>query len=347
MIDMITMKEIGRLAGVSQTAVSFILNGKAEQLSLSSETVRLVQEIALKYNYKPNLLAKGMKTGKTGMIGILLRQDGLRQVANGENFTNILMRLYANLTLQGKMVVMEGITRDDVRNGKLPNSVTSGLLDILVISDSLLLDEPESRTYLQKILTYIPHCVGSMCNFGKTENKIPVIRGNFFRAGELVAETVWKMGKRSFAILGTDNQEVNISEQQHGFCSRLREAGYTADIPIWYAHDCWQKECGAEAIASMLDRGMPLPEVIFCSIDYFVDGTVMELRRRALNEKQFTIAAIGNSRRAVNCEYQPDIYVGFDDNQYLQKLLEFINFFEKDEMITDPVYLLEPFCHTI
>ena len=34
---MITMKEIGRLAGVSQTAVSFILNGKAEKLSLSDE----------------------------------------------------------------------------------------------------------------------------------------------------------------------------------------------------------------------------------------------------------------------------------------------------------------------
>ncbi|MBR2426898.1 MAG: LacI family DNA-binding transcriptional regulator [Lentisphaeria bacterium] len=343
---MITMKEIGRLAGVSQTAVSFILNGKAEKLSLSDETIRLVQEIALKHNYRPNLLARGMKTGKTGMIGILLRKDGLRQVADGENFNNILMRLYARLILQEKLVIMEGISRDDIQKRKLPNCAANGLLDILVISDSLLLDDPESRQYLQKLLTCVPKCVGSMCRFDETHKQIPLVHGNFFRAGELIAETVWDMGKRSFAILGTDNMECNLSAQQNGFCSRISElSGAPAHIPIFHTHDCWQKECGAEAVAAMLDKGDPLPDVLLCSNDYFVDGAVAELKRSGGDEKKITIAAIGNSRRAINCENQPDVYVGFDDDEYLQKLLAFIHQYENGEKISEPVCLLEPVCY--
>lgn len=69
---MTTMYDIAREAGVSQTAVSFVLNRHPRAERLNEATREKVLVIAKKLNYRPNLTAKSLSTGKSHSVGLVI-----------------------------------------------------------------------------------------------------------------------------------------------------------------------------------------------------------------------------------------------------------------------------------
>ena len=67
----IGMKELATLAGVSQTTVSLVLNGKADGRIARTKQEK-VRELARQYRYRPNLSAKGLREQKQYTIGVAM-----------------------------------------------------------------------------------------------------------------------------------------------------------------------------------------------------------------------------------------------------------------------------------
>jgi DNA-binding LacI/PurR family transcriptional regulator len=65
-----TLKDIARLAGVSQSTASAVLNGKGIQNRISIEAQRRVREVALQHDYAPNLLVRSLQHGRTHVLSI-------------------------------------------------------------------------------------------------------------------------------------------------------------------------------------------------------------------------------------------------------------------------------------
>lgn len=65
-----TIKDIAKLAGVSITTISKVINHKDHDIG--KDTKNRVLEIIKQYNYRPNALASGLITKKTGTIGLLV-----------------------------------------------------------------------------------------------------------------------------------------------------------------------------------------------------------------------------------------------------------------------------------
>ena len=65
----ITLKEVAQLCNASVTAVSRALSGKD---GVSEETRQRIIQIANEHNYRPNLLAKNMRSLTTNLIGIVV-----------------------------------------------------------------------------------------------------------------------------------------------------------------------------------------------------------------------------------------------------------------------------------
>ena len=63
-----TIKEVARLAGVSSAAVSRYLNGGPLSKEKKDRIARAIEETG----YRPNLMAKTMRTGKVQQIGIIV-----------------------------------------------------------------------------------------------------------------------------------------------------------------------------------------------------------------------------------------------------------------------------------
>ncbi len=65
----ITLKELAKAAGVSVASASYAVNGAG---SLGDSTRAHILKIAAELEYRPNQLAKAMKTGRTGAIGLVV-----------------------------------------------------------------------------------------------------------------------------------------------------------------------------------------------------------------------------------------------------------------------------------
>ena len=68
----VSMKAIAEQAGVSVMTVSRVLTGKG---SASAKTTALIQGIAKDMKYRPNRLVRGIQTGRSGMVGVILPAD--------------------------------------------------------------------------------------------------------------------------------------------------------------------------------------------------------------------------------------------------------------------------------
>jgi LacI family transcriptional regulator len=66
---MATIYDVARLAGVSRSTVSRVLNGKNE---VDPKTAELVMEAIRELNYHPNASARALVRQKSDMIGVML-----------------------------------------------------------------------------------------------------------------------------------------------------------------------------------------------------------------------------------------------------------------------------------
>ena len=68
----LSISDIAKNLGVSVTTVSFILNDKAKEKRISDGMTKRVLDYVKKVGYKPNQLAKSLRTGKSKTIGLLV-----------------------------------------------------------------------------------------------------------------------------------------------------------------------------------------------------------------------------------------------------------------------------------
>ena len=66
----VTIQDVARLAGVSPSTVSNLLNGRNERMR--PETLERVQRAIAQLGYSPNRAARHLKTGRVQMIGIIV-----------------------------------------------------------------------------------------------------------------------------------------------------------------------------------------------------------------------------------------------------------------------------------
>lgn len=68
----IALSDIAEECKVSKTLVSMVLNGRGDAYGISKETQTRVFQIAEKFNYKPNQIARGLRLGKSNTIGLVV-----------------------------------------------------------------------------------------------------------------------------------------------------------------------------------------------------------------------------------------------------------------------------------
>ncbi len=68
----VALKDIAGELGVSTALVSYVLNGKDKEARVGKEMVRKIKQTAKKLNYQPNLIARGLKYGRTNTLGLIV-----------------------------------------------------------------------------------------------------------------------------------------------------------------------------------------------------------------------------------------------------------------------------------
>lgn len=66
----LTLKDIAGRAGVSLTAASMYMNGKAKQYNLADSTCERIEKVIRKYNFIPNFHARAIASKRTFLVGV-------------------------------------------------------------------------------------------------------------------------------------------------------------------------------------------------------------------------------------------------------------------------------------
>lgn len=67
-----SLADIAKALGVSKTLVSMVLNGKGNENGINEETQKRVWAKAKELNYKPNMMARGLRMGRSNTIGLIV-----------------------------------------------------------------------------------------------------------------------------------------------------------------------------------------------------------------------------------------------------------------------------------
>lgn len=126
----ILISDIAKDLGVSVTTVSFILNGKAKEKRISEGLTKRVLDHVKKVGYKPNELAKSLRTGKTKIIGLVIED-----IAN-PFFANIARFIESKAYSRGYRIIYCSTDNDTDRTIELVQLFRDRHVDGYIITPS-------------------------------------------------------------------------------------------------------------------------------------------------------------------------------------------------------------------
>ena len=68
----VTIAQVAEASGVARATAAFVISGRAPELRIAQKTIDRVNGVAKKLGYVPNQLARGMITGRSHVVGVIL-----------------------------------------------------------------------------------------------------------------------------------------------------------------------------------------------------------------------------------------------------------------------------------
>jgi DNA-binding LacI/PurR family transcriptional regulator len=255
---MATIYDIAKAAGVTATTVSYVLSGKG---SVSAATRSRVMKFAQELGYQPNLVARSLIKGRTGIIGLAL--------PNIENpFYSEIIAIVERLAYKaGLRVFVTTLTTDDVVGQKLLGDLVLRQVDGL-----LVLGGCPPPHVLQTIVT--PNLPIVWCLWeGPREGTSPSVDFHFYQGGQLAAEHLLGLGHRRFGVVAdTASDGSSPSLRVTGFREALAAHDVTID-PELIQSGQYTAEGGKEAGHKLLTHPNP-PTAVFATNDFMAIGVM-------------------------------------------------------------------------
>ncbi|MEY3906199.1 MAG: hypothetical protein RIR59_1022 [Pseudomonadota bacterium] len=219
-----TMKELADLAGVTAGTVSRAL---ADSPLISPQTRERIQALARDHGFRLNVVARNLRTQKTGAIAVLIPLGHeRRQHISDPFFITMLGHLADALTERGYDLLLSRVIPED--DGWLDRHIGSGKTDgILVIGQSdqsAVLDRVAAR--YRPLVVWGGHQAGQVhCAVG-SDNVL---------GGDLAASHLISRGCERIAFFG-DPHALEIGQRLEGCRRAMARAGIADQLTIVPAH---------------------------------------------------------------------------------------------------------------
>ncbi|WP_026998234.1 LacI family DNA-binding transcriptional regulator [Flectobacillus major] len=106
-----SIKEVAEALSISTATVSYILNDKAKEKRISAELTKKVLAFVEENNFKPNHLAKSLRTGKTNVIGLIVEDIA-------DPFFGSIAGNIENIAYENGYKIIYSSTKNDTKKAK-------------------------------------------------------------------------------------------------------------------------------------------------------------------------------------------------------------------------------------
>lgn len=268
----ISIKEVAKLAGVSPTTVSRVINNSDHPVS--KDTRKKVMKAVKDLNFEPNRMARGLSSKKSNIIGVIVHD------VSDDYFSEILKGIESVIYREKYVVNIYNTYRDVKRELRAVNMLRAYRADAVIFTGGALLDED----YDKKINTIIKQLKseGSII-VGVTEHPFADVN---FEVGNLAAvkkitNYLFEKGHKKIAYLNGP-EILNTSYQRfRGFVQAFKEHECGFNSELLFSAD-FTFEGGRKAALEVVRKINNITAVVAAN-DEMALGLIWELKNQGYN----------------------------------------------------------------
>lgn len=250
-----SLKEIARLAGVSASTVSLILNGKAKQVRISKDLEKKVMEIAKKEGYTPNQIAISLRTGKSNILGLVVES------ISGQFFASLAKVIEDEADKKGYRVVYCSTDNNPKKGNDLIRMLSNRQVDGYLVTPVHGMEEEVNRLVEQKKPLVLIDSVFPKIN-------VPSVLVDNYKGVEKGMEYLIKKGYRRIAFVSIDLPLEQIKRREQAYKDALKKHRIKNEkellIKIGYTQDNNKLINNISTALKKITR----PEAIFFATNY-------------------------------------------------------------------------------
>jgi LacI family transcriptional regulator len=232
----ITSKDVARLAGVSRSTVSLVLN-KVPNIKIASKTREKVLKAARELNYHPNVLAQSLKTNRSKIIGLLIPS------ITNPFFPSIAQGVEVIAVTNGYNVFLCNTFRDQVKEENYIETLISKQVDGIIVASSLHnpLILQEARKRMIPIVTFDRRLGNDSFESVQFDN---------VKGGEMAVNYLLSLGHRNIGFIMTLMSTTSNSDRLTGYKLAHEKAGIAVN-PNYIRNDEYQIKGDQSSIYEM------------------------------------------------------------------------------------------------
>lgn len=259
----LSITDIARQLNISITTVSFILNGKAREKRISQEVSDKVLKLVEELNYKPNQLAKSLRTGKTNIIGLIVED-----ISNAF-FSNIARLIEEVAYKNGYRIIYCSTENDRAKTKELIGMFRERHVDGYIITPSEGIEEDVDLLLKQNLPVVL------------FDRGLPALTSNFvgidnFGSAYNGTRHLLEQGFGCVAFITSDSHQSQMAERLEGYEKALQahhKRTYIKRIPFGK-----KKELIVDQVTEFLQTHQEIDAVIFAT-NYLAIGGLEAIKR--------------------------------------------------------------------
>lgn len=262
-----TLNELAKHAGVSRSTASRVINN---QPNVDPATRAKVLSAAKTLNYQPNVAARGLAAGRTGILGLVIPM-GVSALFTDPYFP-LLIQGISSACHKYDHSVMLWLAEPEYERRTIRQILSGGLIDGVIVASALTDDTLfEALRKDGKPSVLIGRHPGD-----PTVSYVDV--DNINSAREIVAHLL-RLGYRRVATITGPANMIAGADRWNGYLEALRERGIPQDPSLIVEGDF--TEAGGYAAVQRL---LPFkPEAVFIASDAMAAGALRALREAGLS----------------------------------------------------------------
>lgn len=285
---MAVMKDVAKLAGVSTGTISKYLNNHH---SLKEDTKRRVEEAINTLQYKPNLLARSMRTGKTKTLAVIV-----------PDITNpFFVEVYNSIKSSASQYDYISIlyTTDD--NPDTLNHYLTGIhmqnvdgFVLCFIDNNKVIEEFIEELHSNTPMVFLSWDIN---NTKHNSVVIDVFEGIYSSTKHLI-----ELGHKNIAYIGGPENDIISKEKFNGYTKAMASVGFEINQQL-ISHTNYSLQSGYQA-ARKLTMLSVMPDALVAENDILAIGSIKYFLQRKMNIPE-DIAVIGFDNIPLSTMYEP------------------------------------------
>ncbi|HEV2354302.1 MAG TPA: LacI family DNA-binding transcriptional regulator, partial [Puia sp.] len=267
----VSISDIARRAGVSVSTVSFVMNDKAVKMRISREVIEKVENIAREMGYRPNQLARGLRTGKTRTIGLIV-----------ENISNAFFATLAK-TIEDEAkkydykVVYCSTDNDDIKARELINMLSQRQVDGYIITPT-----PQLAPEIHKLQAENKPVV-LIDRYFPEHLEIPAVLVDNREGVAKGTEYLMRKGYEKIALVTIETDMAHMKDRLAGYYDAHRQRGMAVEegrVKVIPYHA--GRERALEMIDDLLEGAGSEVDAVFFLTNYLGVLGIEAIKRRKL-----------------------------------------------------------------